>query len=59
MRASTGIISTIIGITTSGYSGDGGQATSAELSCPYGLVLDSPGSHINIAIDRYFKLISV
>lgn len=59
VRATTGIISTVIGTTIFGYSGDGGPATSATLSCPYGFVVDSPGSHINIAIDRCFKLISV
>jgi len=40
---STGIISTIAGSGSEGYSGDGGQATSAELNSPYGLTVDSLG----------------
>lgn len=37
----TGIITTIGGNGTGGYSGDGGPATNAELNFPMGLVLDS------------------
>ena len=40
---STGIISTIAGTGSDGYSGDGGQATSAKLNEPYGLTVDSSG----------------
>ena len=40
---SNGIISTIAGSSSHGYSGDGGQATSAELNLPYGLTVDSSG----------------
>ncbi|ETR71488.1 MAG: hypothetical protein OMM_02452 [Candidatus Magnetoglobus multicellularis str. Araruama] len=40
--ATTGNISTFAG-TTPGYSGDGGQATSAQLSSPYHLAFDSHG----------------
>ncbi|KPA10281.1 hypothetical protein MHK_009516, partial [Candidatus Magnetomorum sp. HK-1] len=38
---STGFISTLSGDGSSGYSGDGGQATLAVLSVPYNLILDS------------------
>ena len=38
-----GVISTIAGNGTSGYTGDGGPATSAELSSPLGLAFDSSG----------------
>jgi hypothetical protein len=41
--ASTGIISTIAGTGTAGYSGDNGPATSATLSTPTGLAVDSQG----------------
>ena len=41
---STGIITTIAGGGTStGTSGDNGNATSASLSGPYGVALDSSG----------------
>jgi RHS repeat-associated protein len=44
IAASTGIITTIAGNGTAGYSGDGGAATAAELSWPYGITLDSAGN---------------
>ncbi len=44
MTASTGIITTLAGSTTSGsYSGDNGPATSAALNFPTGISLDSVG----------------
>jgi hypothetical protein len=39
-----GIISTVAGNGTPGYSGDGGPATSASLSWPRGMALDSSGN---------------
>jgi sugar lactone lactonase YvrE len=42
--AVTGIITTVAGTGTEGYNGDGEAATSAELTYPYGLVLDAPGN---------------
>jgi len=44
VTASTGVISTIAGNGTVGYSGDGGAATSAELNGPSGVALDSAGN---------------
>jgi sugar lactone lactonase YvrE len=41
--AVTGVITTFAGTGTSGYSGDGGPATSAQIGSPLGLVLDSNG----------------
>ncbi len=42
--SSTGTITTIAGNGTRGYSGDGGPATSAELSYPHGVVVNSAGN---------------
>ncbi len=39
----SGIISTIAGIGSSGFSGDGGPATSAQLYFPDGIIFDIPG----------------
>ena len=45
---STGIISTVAGNGIPGFLGDGGLATSAELSAPRGLAIDGTG-HLYIA----------
>jgi streptogramin lyase len=39
-----GIITTIAGNGTSGYSGDGGQATAATLNTPYDVCVDASGN---------------
>jgi hypothetical protein len=39
-----GIITTIAGNGIGGYSGDGGPATSAQISWPYGIAVDSSGN---------------
>jgi len=41
VEATTGVISTVAGDGTGGFSGDGGPATSASLNLPYGVALDS------------------
>ncbi|MFJ3433031.1 RICIN domain-containing protein [Streptomyces cyaneofuscatus] len=41
--ATDGTISTVAGKGTAGFSGDGGQATSAQLNLPLGVVVDSAG----------------
>jgi trimeric autotransporter adhesin len=50
VTAATGYISTVAGTGSGGYSGDGGAATSAKLSYPFGVALDSSG---NIYIADY------
>ena len=44
VTASTGVISTVAGNGTYGYSGDGGPATGAELASPQGIAVDSAGN---------------
>ncbi len=44
VNAQTGIITTVAGNGTGGYSGDGGPATSAQLSFPAGVALDAHGN---------------
>jgi len=44
VTASAGIISTVAGDGTAGYSGDGGAATSAELAGPESVTVDSSGN---------------
>ena len=47
-----GIISTVAGNGTAGYSGDGGPATAAEINNPYGVAIDGSG---NIYIADYYN----
>jgi uncharacterized protein (TIGR03437 family) len=42
--SASGIITTVAGTGTKGYSGDGGPAVNAQLSSPTGLAVDSAGS---------------
>ena len=39
----TGVITTVAGNGTAGYSGDNGPATAAELDCPAGVAVDAAG----------------
>ena len=42
--STNGIITTIVGNGTAGFSGDGGPATAAELNGPWGMAFDSAGN---------------
>ncbi len=44
ISGSTGIITTIAGKDSAGYSGDGGNATAAKLNYPTGIALDASGN---------------
>ena len=44
VAATTGIISTIAGSQTQGYSGDGGPSSRAELNAPYATAIDASGN---------------
>lgn len=43
-EVSEGVIRTVVGNGTAGYSGDGGAATDAELNYPDGIALDAAGN---------------
>ena len=45
--AATGIIQTVAGNDTFGFSGDAGPATNAELNGPQGVFVDSSGEYFH------------
>jgi sugar lactone lactonase YvrE len=56
--ATPGVITTVVGNGSSGYSGDGGPATSAELCSPAGMAVDAAGNLYiaDAGIDRVRKV---
>jgi sugar lactone lactonase YvrE len=48
-KVAGGVISTIAGTGTYGYSGDGGVATNSQLAAPYGVAVDGAGTNLYIA----------
>jgi trimeric autotransporter adhesin len=56
---STGIITTVAGDGTQGYKGDGGQATSAGLTNPYGVAVDASGNiYIADTISQRIRMVT-
>src|SRR5271157_1293381 len=59
VSAATGIITTVAGTGRSGYMGDGGAATSAQLSFPRGMLVDASGDvYISDAQNNVVRLLS-
>ena len=55
-KVSNGVISTIAGTGTASYSGDNGAATSATLSRPIAVTLDSSGTKLKSSTLIYIFL---
>ena len=56
----SGIISTIAGTGVAGYSGDGGQATAAQLNTPYGVAVCGTGNiYICDAFNYRIRMIGI
>ena len=54
-----GIITTVAGNGTRGFSGDGGQATAAALNWPYGVAIDPAGNlYIADTVNNRIRLVS-
>ena len=54
-----GVITTVAGTGTAGYSGDGGQATSGQLDTPTGLAVDAAGNfYISSFSSGYVRKVS-
>ncbi|WP_400190935.1 IPT/TIG domain-containing protein [Hymenobacter sp. B81] len=59
VSAATGVITTVAGNGTSGFSGDGGPATSAQFNAPFGMAVDGSGNlFITDAINHRIRKVS-
>ena len=59
VTVSTGIITSIVGIGTAGFGGDGSPATKAQLNFPTGVALDSSGNiYIADALNRRIRKVA-
>ena len=58
VTVSTGIITTIAGSSSHGYSGDNGAATSAAFNGPVGVALDSSGRTLYHCLLHRYTVIS-
>ena len=54
-KVSKGVITTVVGTGTPGFSGDNGAATSAQLNAPLGVALD-PSGNLYIADERNYRI---
>jgi len=59
VEASTGIITTVAGIGTAGYSGDAGLATAAQLNRPTDVCLDASGNIYIIDCNNCIRKVTV
>jgi uncharacterized protein (TIGR03437 family) len=59
VSAATGIITTVAGTGRSGYAGDGGPSTSAQLSFPRGILVDASGNiYVSDAQNNVIRLLT-
>ena len=59
VSAATGIITTVAGTGRSGYAGDGGPSTSAQLSFPRGIWVDASGNiYVSDAQNNVIRLLT-
>ena len=59
VAAVSGMIPTVAGNGTAGYTGDGGPATSAEVNAPQGLAIDAAGDlYLTDTVDNVVRMVN-
>ena len=59
VAAVSGMITTVAGNGTAGYTGDGGPATSAEVNAPQGLAIDAAGDlYLTDTVDNVVRMVN-